>query len=132
MRNSMLRVGFPGLSSLVTRPPRWLCTPSETALKEVQDFLVNASRPILGKGKSKTCAGQRPIDLTKHTSRLEGLDMAALLEARHDKLKELGLPAADRKRLMRYTYKVRQGYTHQGKPGDWKAWKAPIYDFCPH
>lgn len=102
---------------------RALC--SDAAQQEIQTFLANTSRPKMGQAKAKQSAGKKIIDMSKQSSRLEGLDMAALLRTTGADLKTRGLPVQERKRLLRFVDKVRQGYVHEGKPGDWKGWRAP-------
>eukprot|EP00967_Tisochrysis_lutea_P136319 scaffold243085_cov36-Tisochrysis_lutea.AAC.2 len=44
------------------------------------------------------------------------------------KLNELGLPCQDRKRLLKFTQKAREGWQHDGKERHaqaWKGWKPP-------
>uniref|UniRef100_A0A7S3ERV8 Protein FYV4, mitochondrial n=1 Tax=Haptolina ericina TaxID=156174 RepID=A0A7S3ERV8_9EUKA len=110
---------------------RWLCAPSEAAVEELKAFLKNASRPIMGQGKKKRCAGQRPLDLTKQLARLEGLDLPELVRMDTVALKKRGLPCAERKRILKFADKVKQGYTHDGKLGDWKSWRQPTLEMCP-
>jgi hypothetical protein len=44
------------------------------------------------------------------------------------KLSELGLPVQDRKRLLKFVNKARQGWVHDGRERTkhaWKGWKPP-------
>lgn len=109
---------------------RHLCAgsePDEAAKAEVLEFLRAASRPIQGKAKAKTSAGQMALDLTRHASRLEDLDLKGVLRCDGAELKRRGIGCQERKRLLKYTYKYLQGYRHDGREGDkaWKGWLAP-------
>ena len=81
----------------------------------------------MGIAKAKQSAGQKALDLTKQANRLGDLDMPALLRCDREKLKELGVPVQERKRLLRFLEKYRQGYRHDGRPGKmaWKGWVPP-------
>ena len=53
-----------------------------------------------------------------------------LLQTDGKKLKELGLPVQERKRLLNFIDKYLRGYKHDGRPGQhaWKGWRAPSFD----
>lgn len=107
---------------------RALCTSAEDASKaEVLEFLRAASRPIMGKAKAKQSAGQKALDLTKQANRLDGVDMAGLMRIKSAELESRGVPCQERKRILRFVDKYRQGFRHDGRGGKhaWKGWKAP-------
>ena len=107
---------------------RSLCSgPSEASKATVTEFLRVASRPIQGKAKAKTSAGQKALDLTKSASKLEDLDLGGVLRCDGKELKRRGLGVQERKRLLKYTHKYLQGWRHDGRPGKraWKGWAAP-------
>ena len=45
----------------------------------------------------------------------------------HEQLKDLGVPVQERKRLLNFLDKYKQGYRHDGREGPhaWKGWRAP-------
>ncbi len=94
---------------------------------DVPTFLAAASRPIMGKAKAKQSAGQKALDLSKHESKLADLDFAVLLRADGEQLKELGVPVQERKRILHFLDKYKQGWRHDGREGPdaWKGWTAP-------
>ena len=108
---------------------RSLCSsgPTDEQKAEVVEFLHAASRPIMGKAKAKTSAGQKALDLTKQAGRLEDVDLTGLLRLTTEDLRERGVPCQERKRLLNYTDKYLQGFRHDGRPGKhaWKGWVAP-------
>lgn len=124
-------VMFATLLKRVVGPFRWsgaarnLCTDATKNL--VEQFLKAASRPKFGKAKAKQSAGQKPVDLTKQASRLGELDFAALLRTKGAALKEMGIPVQERKRMLNFLDKYRQGFRHDGRTGkhSWKGWRAP-------
>ena len=69
---------------------RWLCGISDEQKAEVETFLRNISRPIMGKAKAKQSAGQKALDLTKQLSRLDDVDMDTLLRMNSAELKNRG------------------------------------------
>lgn len=85
----------------------------------------------MGIGKKKKSAGQKALDLTKQMSRLEDLGLQGVMQLTSVDLKKRGVPIAERKRLLRFCDKVKQGYKHHGREGDWKAWRPPALDSCP-
>ena len=93
----------------------------------LEGFLKAASRPIMGLAKAKQSAGQKALDLTKHTNRLADMDLNGLLRTNREQLKKLGVPVQERKRIMRFVDKYLQGYRHDGREGKhaWKGWKPP-------
>ncbi|KAL1529120.1 hypothetical protein AB1Y20_000080 [Prymnesium parvum] len=107
-------------------PARWLCAASEAQAAELSSFLRNASRPKMGKAKAKQSAGQRALDLLKHLPRLEGTSLPQLLRMKSKQLAKLGMPCQERKRLLKFTHKVKCGWTYEGKKeGNWRAWRDP-------
>ena len=88
---------------------RALCS---SANAEVLEFLRAASRPIMGKAKAKQSAGQKAVDLTKQVNRLEGLSMDGLLRVDGAELRRRGVPCQERKRLLNFLDKYRQGFRH--------------------
>ena len=114
--------------SLGLSPPVCACRPfcsgvSEEGKALVQSFLQRASRPKMGKARAKTSAGQRELDLTKQAKNFEGMDLTALLRLNGAKLKELGLPCQERKRLLKYTAKANQGQTLVGRDRKGGTWR---------
>ena len=87
-------------------------------------------RPKMGVAKAKQSAGQKALDLTKQANRMKDMDLKALLHTDGKKLKELGLPVQERKRLLNFIDKYLRGYKHDGRPGQhaWKGWRAPSFD----
>ena len=136
-----------------------MCGVTDEQKAEVETFLRNISRPIMGKAKAKQSAGQRALDITKQSSRLDDVDMDTLLRMDSAELKKrgerawlqhvkrrllvmlhfrrfllmlrrllmlAGVPVQERRRILNFAYKVKSGWTYEGKePGDWKAWKEP-------
>lgn len=116
---------------------RRLCGAADAGQAELLDFLRNASRPIWGRAKAKQSGGQAALDLTKQLPRLEGLDLRGLLACKTAELKERGVPVRERKRMLNFIDKYRQGWRHDGRggPGNeqgvkrlWKGWRPP-YQF---
>ena len=71
---------------------RFCSGPDEEMKARVLDFLRVSSRPIQGKAKAKQSAGQRAIDLTKHASKLEDLDLNGLLQADGREVRTIQMP----------------------------------------
>ena len=84
----------------------------------------------MGLAKAKQSAGQRAMDLTKQLSKLDGLALDDLLRVNGAALKERGVPTQERKRILKFTDKVRNGWAHDGRTGThaWRGWKPPLHD----
>lgn len=127
-RHSLAPAAFPRQPHLALFA-RTLCSsgPTDEQKAEVLEFLRAASRPIMGKAKAKTTAGQKALDLTKQAGRLEDVDITGLLRLTTEDLRERGVPCQERKRILNYTDKYLQGFRHDGRPGKhaWKGWVAP-------
>lgn len=108
------------------RLARAFCS-AEAGKAELLEFLKSASRPIMGKAKAKQSAGQKPLDMTKQASRLDDLDLPGLLRCDSEELKRRGVPCQERKRLLNFADKYRQGYRHDGRQGKraWRGWLPP-------
>jgi len=108
---------------------RALLMSTDAAKAQVEEFLRAASRPKMGVAKAKQSAGQKALDLTKQANRMKDMDLKALLQTDGRKLKELGLPVQERKRLLNFIDKYLRGYKHDGRPGQhaWKGWRAPSF-----
>jgi hypothetical protein len=107
---------------------RAFCSSVDEASKAaVLEFLRTASRPIMGKAKAKQSAGQKAIDLTKQANRLEDLDLQGLIRVDGAELRRRGLPCQERKRLLNFIDKYRQGFRHDGRQGKhaWRGWLQP-------
>lgn len=118
-------VPWMGGRSLVAVQRAPLCT--EASQPELESFLVAASRPIMGKAKARQSAGQKALDLTKQLNRLKDFDIPTLLRASSKQLKDVGVPVQERKRLLNFLNKYKQGYRHDGREGPkaWLGWQPP-------
>ena len=133
-------VGARSLLHNLAAPARSLCSVAEASQAEVLEFLRAASRPVMGHAKAKQSAGQKALDLTKQASRLEDLDMRALALVDTHELRRRGVPCQERKLLLRFCSKIRQGWRHKGNQGTsahglvraWKrGWVAPYQQGHP-
>lgn len=99
----------------------------EAVKAEVREFLRVSSRPIMGQAKKKRTAGQKAVDLLKHEGRFEDVNLHELLRMDSEELKRRGLQPIERKLILRYGDKFKQGYRHDGRAGKhaWKGWLPP-------
>ena len=113
---------------------RLFCADADLAARDA--FLASIARPLQGIARAKQSAAKRSIDFLKPAvaSRLEGFDtLDKLLRATPLQLKKLDLPVKERRRLLSFANKYKQGWipgpaTPQGwrklrPPPDWVAGK---------
>ena len=129
-RAAMLRASANALRSLaggVLRPTRrYLCTeaPPDASTAARDAFLAAIARPKQGGARAKQSAAKRPIDFTKSTvaPKIAEFDLDALLRSTRLTLRKLDLPVQERKRLLKFANKYKQGWI----PGKtWRKWRAP-------
>ena len=105
---------------------RFLCAdaPPDASSAARDAFLAAIARPKQGGARAKQSAAKRPIDFTKSTiaSKLENLSLSLLLSSTRLTLKKLDLPVQERKRLLKFANKYKQGWV----PGKtWRKWRPP-------
>ena len=105
---------------------RFLCAdaPPDASSAARDAFLAAIARPKQGGARAKQSAAKRPIDFTKSTvaPKIAEFDLDALLRSTRLTLRKLDLPVQERKRLLKFANKYKQGWI----PGKtWRKWRAP-------
>ena len=110
----------------------WRSLCSEVDKGAVVQLLKRMNRPKMGQAKAKTSAGKKALDLDKGASKLPGdWTVERLLKTNTKELREHGFGCQERKRMLKFLEKVRQGWIHKEAAGGlekhlWRGWRPVI------